>query len=185
MSPEPDSTLEFSQPVQGEEASAAAEAASDAGQQPRAARLTLYAGIFLVVIGWLVLYLGYNGAATNPQTPAQMPYLLSGGFGGLGLILLGAVLILANVIISGQAAARAEVREVADAIAELTESLSRLVLPGASLGSSNGVVVAARGSSSYHKPDCRLVGDAARLQHLTPVDASRKGLAPCRVCKPG
>src|SRR3954469_24318065 len=44
-------------------------------------------GFFLIVVAW-------NGAAGVDYTQGQMPYLISGGIAGLGLIILGAALIV-------------------------------------------------------------------------------------------
>ncbi|MBA2281093.1 MAG: hypothetical protein H0W25_07640, partial [Acidimicrobiia bacterium] len=40
-------------------------------------------GVGLCVAGFLLVFLGWNGAASRNAVPAQFPYLLSGGIAGL------------------------------------------------------------------------------------------------------
>lgn len=153
-----------------------------AAPEHRSARLALYAGIALFVIGWPVLYLGYNGAATNPQVAAQMPYIVSGGFAGASLIVLGGLFVVVHVLLSVQANLRADIRALTDAMRDVGETVSRASV-GAQ-GSTNGSVVALRDGASFHRPDCRLVSGREDLQHLLPAQADGRGLSACRVCKP-
>ncbi|HEX9889404.1 MAG TPA: hypothetical protein VGA69_07985 [Nitriliruptorales bacterium] len=42
--------------------------------------------VSLVIAGLAMLFLGWQGAAAQVRVSDQLPYLVSGGFGGLGLI---------------------------------------------------------------------------------------------------
>ncbi|MDP1819692.1 MAG: hypothetical protein Q8K58_07320 [Acidimicrobiales bacterium] len=53
------------------------------------------AGLALVVAGFIALFLAWNGAAGLDHVEGQIPYLLSGGLVGVGLI--GAGLTVVNV----------------------------------------------------------------------------------------
>ena len=53
------------------------------------------AGLVLVVAGFIALFLAWNGAAGVDHVQGQLPYLISGGMVGLGLI--GAGLTVINV----------------------------------------------------------------------------------------
>jgi hypothetical protein len=53
------------------------------------------AGVALVVAGFVALFLAWNGAAGVDHVEGQLPYLISGGLVGMGLI--GAGLTVANV----------------------------------------------------------------------------------------
>jgi len=56
------------------------------------------AGVALLVGGGVALVLGYRGVADSPFVSAQLPYVISGGFGGLLLCGLGiAVLVMADL----------------------------------------------------------------------------------------
>ncbi|MDQ3294205.1 MAG: hypothetical protein M3527_07130, partial [Actinomycetota bacterium] len=46
-------------------------------------------GVGLCVAGFLLVFLGWNGAASRNAVPAQFPYLLSGGIAGLSLVVVG------------------------------------------------------------------------------------------------
>jgi len=51
-------------------------------------------GIALVVVGFVVILIGWWGASGTNQPSAQLPYLLSGGFLGLAFVALGATLLV-------------------------------------------------------------------------------------------
>lgn len=53
------------------------------------------AGLALVVAGFVALFLAWNGAAGLDHVEGQLPYLISGGLVGVGLI--GAGLTVVNV----------------------------------------------------------------------------------------
>lgn len=57
-------------------------------------RWFLIGGIALMVIGLLVIFGGYWGASGTPYVAEQIPYLLSGGLLGLGLIVAGGALFV-------------------------------------------------------------------------------------------
>lgn len=57
-------------------------------------RLPLYVGVLLVACGWGVLYVGWWQAGRQELETGQLPYVLSGGFGSAGLILMGAAGVL-------------------------------------------------------------------------------------------
>ncbi len=54
---------------------------------------TVYIAIGLMALGFFVIFLGWNGAAEKDYVEGQLPYVISGGLAGLGLI--GAGLALA------------------------------------------------------------------------------------------
>lgn len=47
-----------------------------------------------IVLGALVLYLGWDGASATAYPAEQLPYIISGGIGGALLVALGATLLL-------------------------------------------------------------------------------------------
>lgn len=154
----------------------------------RPARLALYLGGGLVAVGALVLYIGYNGAATNALVPAQIPYVISGGLLGAALMVLGAITISVHVILRVQADFRTEMGGMRESMENLADLMARQAFaggaPAGAVPSANGTVVVARGSSSYHRAECRLV---ERAEHTKPIprdEAQRTGLVPCRICKP-
>ncbi|HEX9713299.1 MAG TPA: hypothetical protein VGB52_12230 [Actinomycetota bacterium] len=152
----------------------------------RPARLALYLGIALVAAGAVIMYLGYNGAATTAVPAAQTPYIISGGLLGVGLLALGGIAVAVHVILAVQADFRVELRGMRDSIEQLAEAMTRQAFASGGLPSTNGhtIVMVARGASSFHREECRLVQRADHLRSIPKDEADREGLAPCRICKP-
>ncbi len=142
-------------------------------------------GIGLAMLGFLLLFLGWNGAASSDRVPAQFPYLISGGLAGLCVIVLAAALL----IISAQRQDRAA---MLNSLAELTEAVERLALsaggagaggavgPNLALAEAEGLVVA--GPTSFHRPTCKLLEGRGVLPTVTVESAQERGLSPCRAC---
>lgn len=152
----------------------------DPAQRP--ARLAFYGGFALIAIGVVVVYFGYNGAATHPLPQAQTPYVISGGLFGVALMALGGITAGLAVLLRVQADFRTEMLGMRAAIERLADATAGQALAGAP--SMNGTVVITPDAGSFHRPDCALV---ARAEHVRPsprAAATEAGLAPCRVCKP-
>jgi len=139
------------------------------------------AGVVLVVAGVVALFLAWNGAAGVDHVEGQIPYLISGGLVGLGLI--GAGLAVVNV-----QARRQDSAELLARLDELTEAVHHLVVAG---GVSPAVLTAVpdgelvvAGRTTYHLPSCRVVAGKDDLQPMSPADAGARGLTPCRICQP-
>jgi hypothetical protein len=139
------------------------------------------AGVALAVAGVIALFLAWNGAAGVDHVEGQIPYLISGGLLGLGLI--GAGLTVANV-----QARRQDSTEVLARLDEIAEALHHLAsTTGASAAVLTavpdvGMVVAGR--TTYHLPTCHVVAEKDDLQPMTPNEAGSRGLTRCRICKP-
>ena len=155
----------------------------DPAQRP--ARLALYLGAGLLITGAVVLYLGYNGAATNPIAEAQLPYVISGGLLGVALMVLGGIAAAVHVLLQVQADFRKELNTMRESMEQLSEAMSHQMFDG-SAPSTNGhsIVLVTRGASSFHREDCRLVQRAEHVKPLPRDEADRSGLTPCRICKP-
>lgn len=128
-------------------------------------------GLLFCVAGFITIAMGWNGMAREACPDCQLPYIVSGGAGGLGLILFGvALLVLAQI--------RAERGRLADQIAEAIRPLVQAT-------AENGAGKVVAGKSTYHRPGCRLVKDKSDLDQMSHAAARAKGLTPCRVCDPG
>ena len=134
-------------------------------------------GVLLCLAGFLVMFFGWNGAASSNFVPAQFPFLISGGLVGLGVVVLGSALILVQNQRADMARLEAAVERVALAVER--QSSGSVNNPAAAL---QGYVVA--GGSSYHLPDCTLP-EARTEAHMVPLtDVQGSSLEACRVCRP-
>ena len=77
-------------------------------------------GIGYCIVGFFLIFLGWNGAASHDREPAQIPYVVSGGIAGLALVVLGAALIVAHSLRTD----RIELRGSIDDLRAATERLA-------------------------------------------------------------
>ncbi|MGH3520766.1 MAG: hypothetical protein ACRDQ7_26000 [Haloechinothrix sp.] len=135
-------------------------------------------GVLLCLVGFVVMFLGWNGAASQPFIHAQFPYLISGGMVGLAVVIVGASMI----IVQNQRQDRAKLEAAIDRLTVATEHQGGNAGIAATGFGFTGFVVA--GESSYHRVDCHLpeARDEAELVRIE--DVVSRGLTPCRVCNP-
>jgi hypothetical protein len=144
-------------------------------------------GLVVIAVGLVVIGIGWNGAAGAggevnhvPAVQAQLPWLLSGGFLGLGIVILGAAMTIANAYRETEARNAARMDAILEAL-ERTGGTAEAVVAAAT-GEMADLVVA--GTASYHRPDCRLAKGRADAEVIPVALALERGLSPCRVCKP-
>lgn len=145
-------------------------------------------GLIVIAVGLVVIGIGWNGAAGSggevnhvPVVQAQLPWILSGGFLGLGIIVLGAAMVIANAYRESEARLSARFEQLLETLAEGNGAAA----PGTprSSGESVGDLVVA-GSTSFHRPDCRLVKGRTEARTIDVSTALDLGLTPCRICRP-
>jgi hypothetical protein len=136
-------------------------------------------GLGCIGIGLLLVGIGWNGAAGIDFVSGQIPYLLSGGFLGVGLIVLGAALLIVQNSRRDRAMLESQLRELNLVLTRLANAVAGV--PAAPNGSRGERV--ALGRSSFHRVECRLA--AGKDLPLSTVNAAiAEGLTPCRVCHP-
>ncbi|HSE10564.1 MAG TPA: hypothetical protein VLB29_18015 [Nocardioidaceae bacterium] len=136
-------------------------------------------GVGLCLLGFLVIFLGWNGAGSHNYVPAQFPFLISGGVAGLAVVVIGAAML----IVQNQRADRARVEAVLERLVAAVERQGAASGAGAAAaGGLGGYVVA--GTSSYHHLDCSLPEAREEAQVVPLEDIRTSGLEPCRVCRP-
>jgi hypothetical protein len=146
----------------------------------RRVRLGRILGLAFVTAGFVVIGVAWNGAASiNLRLDSQFPYLLSGGFLGLGLIVIGATLLFLSTVRAERQIMTAKFDEM---LTLLGRNLNRLQFSANGAGSANGQVVA--GANVYHLAECRILQGKSGLTSVTVEQAAAEGLKPCRVCNP-
>ena len=150
-------------------------------------RLLMILGGALIPLGAIVVLLGWWGAAHSAYVFDQVPYVISGGLLGLGMIFLGAFLYFTHWITQLVQENRQQSAALLAAIDQLQDRLT-----DGSVGavrSANGaspreapadeLVATARGTLA-HRPDCAVVAGKSALRQVRETD----GLAPCKLCGP-
>jgi hypothetical protein len=149
------------------------------GDVDRRVRLGRFLGFWLVVIGIVIIAKAWDGSASKTRVDSQMPYLLSGGFLGLGMIVTGCTLLLLSTV----RAERQLMSEKYDEMARLlSRNLGRLSIGSNGSGSNTEQVVA--GGDAYHRSDCTILKGKSNLTTLSVAQATAEGLQPCRACDP-
>ena len=136
-------------------------------------------------LGLAVILLGWYGAAHSSYLFEQVPYLISGGLFGLGLVMLGGLLYFGSWIARSAAQQQRQGEEVAELLREIRDEMrTRPATPSPRKAqSSNGsdrFVATAKGAM-LHRPDCAVV---AGREDLRQVSASDQGFSPCSLCNP-
>ena len=145
-------------------------------------RWLMMAGAVMMPLGVALTLLGWYGAAHTTRLFEQVPYLVSGGILGLGLIVIGGACYF-GYWLSRQFGNQ---REMLDALVRIEERLSAGV-PGATANGDSGgsrggpPLYATKTGTMYHRADCPVVLNRPSSE-LRTVRAGEKGLTPCRIC---
>lgn len=145
-------------------------------------------------LGLVAVLLGWWGAAHTPYVFEQVPYLISGGLLGLGLLFLGAFFYFAHWLTQLVKEQRTQSAAVLAALDRLQERLAARPADGnpspvvASNGTHPDVVrsaasdalVATERGTMAHRRDCVVVSGKTGLRAVGAAD----GLAPCKLCEP-
>jgi hypothetical protein len=149
------------------------------GDVDRRVRLGRTLGLLFVVAGFVILGFAWNGAAGQNIVERQFPYVLSGGFMGLALVITGSTLIFLATL-------RAERAVLTDRFDQmltlLSRNLGRLQVTSNGAGGSQEQVVAT--SEAYHRADCAVLKGKSGLSTISVEQAAAEGLQPCRTCEP-
>lgn len=135
----------------------------------------------MVFAGFVVIFLGWNGAASTGAVAAQLPYVISGGIGGLGLVLAGLSVVYLQSARKDQAVLEERLRAIESAVEHSSPVTSDEHLRAA-VAEAEGLYVV--GATSYHRADCRLASGREDAEYLSADEAEYRGLNPCRICNP-
>lgn len=149
-------------------------------------KLTTYVSTGMVTVGFVLMFLAWNGAANLDFVQGQLPYLLSGTMPGLGLVLTGLTLALVQEMRRSTARVLARLEQQVGAPAATATMPVAAPAEGpatspAAVPDGDHVLATA---STFHAPDCRVVDGRADLTPMAPATAEARGLNPCRICEP-
>lgn len=153
------------------------------------------AGSILIPVGVASIILAWYGAAHARVDQQQIPYLISGGFLGLGAIVAGALMYWAHWLYRIYDQSDLQHQQFLRSQAELRDALLGMAASGdrnlngsgtGSLGArprARSQFVATASGNNFHRPDCPIV--ARRPNGLREVsDRETEELQPCRICEP-
>jgi hypothetical protein len=146
-----------------------------------------WAGWLFIAAGALLVLIGYLGVSREAIVEKQIPYVVSGGIGGVLACVIGAYFL-------GTEELRKDSGRL-DRLERMVEELHGvlLALPGAPT-TANGTaaeaaplpereLVAVLGGSTFHVAGCALA-EGKEVTHLSPDDVDDGSLAPCPLCTP-
>ena len=134
-------------------------------------------GLLFCLVGLILIWIGWNGAASYNDIRQQFPYLISGGIAGLALVVIGVGLMVLQ-------SARADRVQLEANLTELRKILDRMTGSASGNGSEPSGAMVVAGPSAYHSVGCRLVEGREGLKTMTEEAARAAGLTPCRTCHP-
>jgi hypothetical protein len=141
-----------------------------------AAVVSLVAGAVLLLVAW------YDISGTN-QVYEQLPYLVSAGFSGLALVMVGSALLVAGRYDRVERRLAQLVDAITDPAADPERHPDGPVRPSAAPRADTAGLVVVPGGTTFHLATCPLVQGKA----TEPVDAQGirgGGFSRCPVCDP-
>lgn len=79
----------------------------------------------VIVAGWVVLFLGWYQAGRQDLETGQIPYVLSGGFGGWGLLVMGGMAVLIDLFRQAEWRAHQRLDELRTALDDIAGAVER------------------------------------------------------------
>lgn len=150
-------------------------------------RLLMVLGGVITPLGFIVVLLGWWGAAHSPYVFDQLPYVISGGLLGVGLVFLGGFLYFAHWLTEMVKENRRHSADLLAALERLEERLASAPTDAPALAVANGSHdaagqwVATQRGTMAHRPDCVVVAGKSGLRSVAP---GRDGLSLCKLCAP-
>ena len=158
-------------------------------------------GWVLTGVGLLAIFIGWFGISGQALVAKQLPFLISGGIGGIALVAIGAVILGTEDLRNDSGRLDRLEKQIAQLHAVL---LARADAPDVSLfeGESprhpNGKherdlygpdgepeeFVALPGATTFHRAECAMVEGKTEAEAITTDVALSEGLKPCRLCDP-
>lgn len=143
-------------------------------------------GWVLAALGALALFLGWYGVSGQTLTAKQIPYLVSGGLTGIGLIVLAGVFLATEDIRRQLSRLDRVEQQINQLYALFVEELSAPTAtePRPVPAGETAKLLALPNGTSYHRPGCALINGKDAATRVSVEEAQARGLRPCRVCAP-
>lgn len=141
----------------------------------------------LVVAGLVAIIIGWAGSADKTFPAQQIPYLISGGMLGIGLIFLGGIMMGVQDLRRAITRITSLEQQVHDLHAVL---LAHPDAPDPAAAAGNGaartvtIVAVLPTGSTFHRPDCGIIAGKDGVESTSLADANERGLSPCKLCSP-
>lgn len=146
-------------------------------------RVELPVGIVLIAAGFLAVFLGWVDASGTVEVHRQLQAMISGGFGGLALVLLGATFVISHVGSTSARQLEGKLDRVADALLDLAFREEDDAARDITAQIREPVVLAS--NASYHLPECDLVkGREEGMRQVPLSEVAFSDLTACGVCRP-
>jgi len=146
-------------------------------------------GWILIGFGALLMLLGYFGVSRESLPAKQIPYLVSGGIGGMFLAVLGSYFLGTQELRKDSG----RLDKLEQMVTELHQSLLRrpdapdlTALTRSTNGGSTSParkVFAVDDADLFHRGGCSMV-EGKDASEITPATARKRGLEPCPLCTP-
>jgi hypothetical protein len=147
-------------------------------------------GYVAMVIGAVLLFLGWYGVSGSANLAEQIPYLASASIPGAALVIAGAAYTASD-----------RTRRSNERAAEMVAALYRLLTEAVSgddgaqvaasetrgttaTGLHEPALVQVGGGSRFHRPDCALVAGKTEVETVQAEDIADRRLSACPICDP-
>ena len=146
------------------------------------ARIMAVLATVMLPTGLVAIVLGWWGAAHTPFVFEQIPYLISGGLLGSGLMTAGGLLYLGSWLARLAEQQREEGDKLREALKGIRQEIEYLpgLVSGGETRTAERAFVATRTGTMFHVADCSVVKDRSDLRDVSADD----GLDPCKLCNP-
>ena len=148
-------------------------------------------GAVLMPLGLVIILIAWYGAAHASHVQQQIPYLVSGAFIGLGLMIVGGLLYWAHWLYRVYDQADLHHQDLLRQQDEHMRALIEAVTGAQTNGNGSRTTPTAAASSfvatgkgtNFHRPDCPVVSRSRRnVRPVSTRDVER--MQPCRICDP-
>lgn len=134
--------------------------------------------LFMVPTGFIFIILGWNGASRTVLTFEQIPYLISGGLLGLGLMIGGGLLY-----VGGWIARTAQLIPTETPTAAMTSMLATMSSAGGNgNGAPHATYLRTPSGMMFHRADCAVV--SGRADAVAVKDGEVASYKACGMCDP-